>query len=393
MTTNIKYLVGNTKVNNIPFKPFAQETINFLDHLSKEIKKINNIKNFPDLMSLSFWCRRNNIEKLKKTHLTSENRLGLGLIFHITPSNIPTNFAYSLIFGLITGNANVVKVPSKNFEQITIICKLIKKIVKKQNNFIKDKITIVQYTKQDEYTKYISSICNGRIIWGGDKTINQIRDFKLNERAIELTFADRYSFCIMNSSKISKLSDIELYNLAIKFYNDTYLVDQNACSSPHSILWLGKTDDKSINIFWNKLYEVVKKKYDLTDSAAVDKYTDLCIYSSKLKNIKKIINKENLIYRIQLKNINEENHLLRGKWGLFFEYKISHLNKIKKIINKKYQTLTYYGVDKDKLRDFIINNNLQGIDRVVPVGQGLDIGLQWDGFDIVSTMSRKIVIT
>ena len=35
------------------------------------------------------------------------------MIFHITPSNIPTNFAYSFIFGLLTGNSNIVKVPTK----------------------------------------------------------------------------------------------------------------------------------------------------------------------------------------------------------------------------------------------------------------------------------------
>ena len=113
MISNIEYLVGNAKVNSIPFKPFAKETVSFLDDLSIELKKIKNIKKFPDLISLSFWCRRNNIEQLKKKYLLSKNRLGLGLIFHITPSNIPTNFAYSLIFGLITGNSNIVKVPSK----------------------------------------------------------------------------------------------------------------------------------------------------------------------------------------------------------------------------------------------------------------------------------------
>ena len=32
--------------------------------------------------------------------------------------------------------------------------------------------------------------------------------------------------------------------------------------------------------------------------------------------------------------------------GLFFEYEISNLNKIKNVINEKYQTVTYYGVEK-----------------------------------------------
>ena len=74
-----------------------------------------------------------NIKNLKKEFNHKNNRLGLGLIFHITPSNIPTNFAYSLIFGLITGNSNIVKVPSKDFEQLKIIyCSIIKKILKKK---------------------------------------------------------------------------------------------------------------------------------------------------------------------------------------------------------------------------------------------------------------------
>jgi len=392
MIKNIKYLVGNSGFSKDPFKPFAKETNIFLDNLSHELKSIKNIKKFPDLMSLSFWCRLNHIEKLKTKYLLSENRLGFGLVFHITPSNIPTNFAYSLIFGLLTGNSNIVKVPSKNFEQIDIICNVIKKILEKQKNFLKNKITIVRYNKNDEFTKNISSMCNVRVIWGGDKTINSLREFKINERAFDITFADRYSFCVIDSLKISKLNKIELKNLANKFYNDTYLVDQNACSSPHLIIWLGKKKEKAKNCFWDNVYEVVKNKYHLTDSAAVDKYTDLCAYSSKLNNIGNIINKNNLIYRIQLKSVNKENHLLRGKWGLFFEYSADNLDKIKNIINNKYQTLTYFGVDKNKIRDFIINNNLKGIDRVVPIGQSLDIGLQWDGIDIVNIMSRGINI-
>ena len=73
---------------------------------------------YPDIKTLAFWCRKKNILNLQKKLQTDEPRLGLGLIFHITPSNIPTNFAYSLIFGLLTGNSNIVKIPSKKFEQI-----------------------------------------------------------------------------------------------------------------------------------------------------------------------------------------------------------------------------------------------------------------------------------
>ena len=292
---------------------------------------------------------------------------------------------------MLTGNSNVVKVPSKEFEQVNIICSLINKILKK-NTFLKNKIAVVQYKNNNEFTKKISSLCNARLIWGGDQTINSLRDFKIKERAIDITFADRYSFCVMNPLKIERLNDFELKNLVQRFYNDTYLVDQNACSSPHLLIWLGGKSKKSKERFWEKLYNLVKNKYKFTESAPVEKYTDLCKYALSIKNIKNIKTFENLIYKIKLKKVDKNNHNYRGKWGLFFEYDLRNLNDIKHIVNNKYQTLTYYGTDKFLLKKFVLKNNLKGIDRIVPVGQSLNIGLLWDGYDIASILSRGIEV-
>ena len=55
-------------------------------------------------------------------------------------------------------------------------------------------IKIVKYeNNNDEFTKFLSSICDVRIIWGGDKSIERIRKFPINSRSFDLTFADRYS--------------------------------------------------------------------------------------------------------------------------------------------------------------------------------------------------------
>ena len=101
-------------------------------------------------------------------------------------------------------------------------------------------IVVVRYRDNDNYTKKISSICNARLIWGGDETIKNIRMFKLQQRSIDIAFADRYSFCAIDTKKFLKLNNYETILLTNKFYNDTYLVDQNACSSPHLMVWLGK---------------------------------------------------------------------------------------------------------------------------------------------------------
>ena len=129
---NLKYLVGDKEISNSSLPPFENIICDFLGELSKELNLDKSTKKYPDIKALAFWCRKQKILNYKKTFNTKEIRLGLGLIFHITPSNIPTNFAYSLIFGLITGNSNIVKVPSKNFEQVTIICRAINKLLKKR---------------------------------------------------------------------------------------------------------------------------------------------------------------------------------------------------------------------------------------------------------------------
>ena len=45
-------------------------------------------------------------------------KIARGIVFHVTPSNVPMNFAYSYIAGLLSGNNNIVRVPSKQFKQV-----------------------------------------------------------------------------------------------------------------------------------------------------------------------------------------------------------------------------------------------------------------------------------
>jgi hypothetical protein len=38
----------------------------------------------------------------------------------------------------------------------------------------------------------------------------------------------------------------------------------------------------------------------------------------------------------------------------------------------------------------VVSNGLSGIDRIVPVGKALDMGVIWDGYDLIRTMSRIV---
>ncbi len=144
--------------------------------------------------------------------------------------------------GLLSGNCNIVRVPSISFEQIDIIICAINSLAKISHfSSISQRIILVRYDRDNVATKLFSLDCDIRIIWGGDETIRKIRENKLQPRAFDITFADRYSLSAINANKF--IQDNKPLKTANDFYNDTYLIDQNAFTSPHLILWIGSKNN------------------------------------------------------------------------------------------------------------------------------------------------------
>ena len=127
---NLEILVGSNKIKRNTLEPFDKEICNFLISFSQVLISSKEAREFPDLIALAFWCSKKNIENLEKRFSFNELRVGKGILFHIAPSNVPTNFFYSLIFGLLSGNSNIVKIPSKKFGQIYIICNKVNQLLK-----------------------------------------------------------------------------------------------------------------------------------------------------------------------------------------------------------------------------------------------------------------------
>jgi len=389
---NVKILSGDDKIYNNACVPFEKQTLNFLNELSYKISKYKNIHKYPDLSSAAFFCRKANLLNFKNKHLSNgQIRVGRGLVFHIAPSNAPTNFLYSLIFGLLTGNSNIIKVSSKNYEQVKIICELINELLKKKYKSLNNFLKIIQYDNNEEViTKEISKMSDARIIWGGDKTIKKIKRFELKPRAVDISFADRYSICVLNSKKFLNLSVQKRELLVNNFYNDTFTLDQNACSSPHLILWYGSNIKKVKEIFWSLLAKVVKKKYDLIESSAVNKYMLVCKNLMQNNNIKDYKVYNNNLYTLSIKKLQNDISNYRGQWGYFFQFQIKNLKELKKIDTQKIQTLTYFGFKTTDLKKIILDCRLKGIDRIVPIGQALDLDFIWDGYDVYNFLTRII---
>tara|TARA_B110000438_G_scaffold163674_1_gene156664 strand:+ start:1338 stop:2528 length:1191 start_codon:yes stop_codon:yes gene_type:complete len=388
----LNIVTGDKNFNIKISKPFYPLSIEFLNDFSNALKNFKKIKTYPDLIYLMFWCRGNRIKDLSKDFADNKLRLGRGLIFHICPSNVPTNFVYSFFFGLLSGNSNIVKVPSKKFKEKEIILKILNSLLKKNKYLLlKKSNTFIEYNSNAETTKLVSSICDGRVIWGGDKTINEIRKFWIPERAVELTFSDRYSISIINLDQLKKINVNTLQQLAKKFYLDGYSMNQAACNSPHFVFWVGKNNENLKNKFWKLLIKIVKQKFSFDDIHVVDKYTNLIENIITQKDFDKIKMFKNNLYIINANKINQLENI-RGVNGTFFQKNIPNINNLKKFITKKCQTVSYFGFDKELLKKFLLNNNLSGIDRMVPIGNALDINIVWDGYEVTKNLSRVISV-
>ena len=167
------------------------------------------------------------------------------------------------------------------------------------------------------------------------------------------------------------------------------------------IYWLGEKEkvEEAKAIFWTAVYENIKDHYFLEAESAVDKRMAVCrtaiaIEESQVeKNPWETglnISHDNRITRISIPRLGRTLPDLRGNCGFWQEYTATSLEPLTEILDEKYQTLGYYGCDKDELRQFVVSHGLKGIDRIVPLGHTADFSLAWDGYDLIGELSRKI---
>ena len=385
--------ISGTKYNfDGPFKLFDKNIIEFLDKVSKEIFKSKISKYYPDLISLAFWIRRANILSLSKNYKI-DNRFGRGTILHISPSNIPFNFVYSLVFGLLSGNNNIVRLPSKKFDQVNIFLKILKKI-KSQKKFKScyEKFSLLQYSNSDEISQYLSKLVEGRIIWGGDQTIEKFKKFDTQPRCVDLYFSGRFSASVIDLEKFQYLTKRNVEKLLDKFAVDAYYMSQYGCSSPNIIFWKGKrTNKKTTEIFWKKLNSIIIKKnlFEIhnTNIKLANMYKEVTGGDINKQNLK--ISLDNFsVLRSKLNQKSKKDNPIKN--GFFYEYFFENFKEIKKYLTIQLQTLTYFGCNPKDIKDMMIKNKIKGIDRIVPIGSAFNISTKWDGYDIIYSLSRVI---
>ncbi len=376
---------------------FDEGVIGLLDKVSGILMKSRDARRYSDVATFAFWIRRASAVRMREAREAAGGpaRVGRGVAFHIAPSNVPVNFAYSLAAGLLAGNANIVRVPSGDFPQVGIIADAFSKALEGAGDEMARSVILARYGHDREANDAFSSIADVRVVWGGDATIAELRKSPLPPRSTEVTFADRYSIAVIDSDIYLGREDKD--RIAEGFYNDTFLMDQNACTSPRVIAWLGGSVGEARREFWAREAEYARGRYELQDVSAVDKLDLFYRAAAAIPGLRLASGAgsgegDNLIVRIEAREADARLMEYRGNCGYFYEAECDSVGELAGLCDDlRCQTVGCIGRE-DELEELACSG-IRGIDRIVPIGKTMDFDLTWDGTDLIAALSRAVSVT
>jgi hypothetical protein len=370
---------------------FDETAVTFLHEFSRALLKDTAARQYPDLTTFAYFCRRANLHSLASRYTDASQRSGWGTIVHVAPSNIPINFAFSLVFGLLAGNSNIVRMPSQSFPQNDVFADIFDRLLERDDfRTIAATNFLMRSPRGSDRFNALIAEADGLVVWGGNATVSRFRALPKKPRCAEVYFPDRRSSAVIDAATYIALSPEARQRLAHDFFNDTYLVDQNACSSPSMIFWIGAPDPVAAakDGFWAALdAELRQQAYRLDPTARIDKCLDLMAITQIIGRPPHLQPRSPDIWCLH------EPPLPQGlalRFGQFVEVDLPSINGISAHLRTQEQTLSCFGVDLRGLLHAVNCGDGHSVDRIVPIGRALDINPLWDGKDILALLSRRI---
>ena len=378
-----------------PFHPLIME---FCSAFSQRLFSDPDAARYPELVALAYWMRRSELKRLQtefeKLETDDTVLVPTGLVFHIPPANVDTIFIYSWVLSLLLGNRNIVRISRRESEQVEILCRILNGLYcDSVGESLRHGTVMISYGHESEITAAFSAACDVRVIWGGDASVDHIRSISIPPAAREVTFPNKYSLAAMNAEAVLALSPDERFTVAEHFYNDIFWFDQMGCSSPRLLVWVGSkvACQEAASGLMDALVAVVDKKgYQLPLGAVMQKLTFAygAVMTRPVDTFRSYGNELTVLGLESLDGFSIDH----SGGGLLFQTHVEQLDEIVPVVDRRFQTMSHFGIEAATLGKLARLLNGRGIDRMVPVGQALAFHRYWDGYDLLQALSRRIHI-
>lgn len=393
-TVELEQVLAALTTPGVPAVPFNDEILAFCADFSRRLFRDSNAAHYPELQALAFWMRKAELTRLAAefTQLQKPGALLVprGLVFHVPPANVDTIFIYSWLVSVLTGNRNVIRLSPRAADQTVTICRVFNEAMAAAPESLRQNTVMLRYGHEREITQAISAAADVRILWGGDNSVNSLRSVPLPPHAKELTFSDRYSFAVIRALSYLEADEQRRRQLAADFFNDVFWFDQMACSSPRLLIWQGaaaETTDASRDFLQLVQDHARQRDYHVQPQTRLNRFAFAC---------RAVIDQRATGYQdlgeFVILDVNASYDFSREHCGgaLLLQSRISALNELESFISRRDQTMTYFGFDTPELSALALR--LNGLDRIVPVGQALNFNRFWDGYDLLQELTRHVSI-
>ena len=311
----------------------------------------------------------------------------IGLVFHLPPQNVETVFLYSWMLSYLSGNANIVRLPTALGEEMRSLLDLFLAAFERAGETSQ---LFVNYPSASDLSVRISAESDARIVWGGDAKVRAFADVPLRLGGKSVWFGDRFSLSALNGAALAPLDDKARRSLAEGFYNDVYVFDQMACSSPHVVYVAGDRDKhgEAVRALLDSVALVARDKQVVPATGHAIRKMVEAFASAGRGDADSLYWGDNLLTAAE---VTSTDHAERRVGGGYLEYRfIPDLDALDPVLREHHQTLTYFGFTQDEMFAFAGRRADPGLTRIVPVGQALDFDFVWDGYDLPRELTRLV---
>jgi hypothetical protein len=433
-----------------PAEPFAAESLAAADRFARRLMSDPLARAHPELMSLGFFMRKAELMRAQAERARAARpdivEVPVGLVFHVPPANVDTIFMYSWLQSLLAGNLNLVRLSARSSPLVEHLCHLLCEVLAAPELAgVRSRTAMIQYGHDDVITAAISSHAALRVIWGGDATVAAIRKSPLPPHGRDLPFADRFSLLALAAAAVTDSNKSELAHLVEQLYNDLYWFDQAGCSSPRLCLWVGSAAEVAAarTLLWPALAaHAARRGYhpDLAMRMAKELFCHRAVLDGPVTACHVYGPALTVLAVSTLEGLGREH----PGAGLLFETVVDPragaepssdasdasetcdasdavveggeeapadgipietpqeasvvaqpvAHALERVLGpwltRKEQTLATFGIPRADLVELARRLTGRGLDRIVPVGQALQMSRFWDGYDLAAEMIRRV---
>ncbi|MBR5416857.1 MAG: acyl-CoA reductase [Clostridiales bacterium] len=204
-------------------------------------------------------------------------KVPLGVIFHIAAGNMDFLPAYSLAEGLLSGNINILKLPSADNG---LSLKLITQLIEYQPD-LKDFIYVFDTSSTDiQGMRAMADLANGISVWGSDLAIEAVRG--LAQPGVKLIeWGQKLGFCYVSDLDKTEDAEKELEGLA----KHIAFTKQLLCSSCQ-VIYVNTNDMKEVRAFAEKFLPILQKAVseNAVEEIGIRARDTLVAYTQRLKS-------------------------------------------------------------------------------------------------------------